>query len=138
MKTLLLALLLFPLSVFAAWDQQELPSKEKTYVCSAYTTNEVNRKDGFLTDNPVQYGTTVIKQFETEYVVSPNVIFKDRESFKNPVGGTVTGLATNNNYLFLKRRNLDNDVYFLLYGFKKPGKNEEFDRLIALGQCREQ
>lgn len=138
MKLMLLALLLFPFSAFAGWNQQELPSNGKIYVCGAYTINEVNRDTGFLTDNPVQHGQITIKQWQTEYVMTPNVIFKDEESFKNPVGGTVTGLAVNANYLFIKRKNVNDEVYFLLYGFKTPNETEEFDRLIAIAQCKEQ
>lgn len=143
MKALIVLMLLsVSSSVWAHFDQQEFPPYTKTYICGKYTLNEIDAHKGFLTDNPIQQGVTVIRQTDEQFTIEPNVIFVDHQQLTNPAGGTKTGFAFNESYLFFKRRNVNNDVYFLVYEGKHktetmPG-TDDIDRLIAIADCAEE
>lgn len=145
MKAVIVILsLLFSQLSLAQYDQQELPPYDRTYTCNKYTLNEVSQKKGFLTDNPIQVGTTVIKQTNSTFTIKHNILFMVDQEMVNPAGGTATGFAFNKGYLFFKRRNVDNEVYFLVYESKTPvhlqdgaPTSADIDRLIAIADCTE-
>lgn len=145
MKAVLISILLLVSQVaFANYDQQELPPYNKTYNCNKYTINEVSQTEGFLTDNPIQAGETIIEQTNSTFTIKQNIMFKADQEMVNPAGGTSTGFAFNKGYLFFKRRNVENQVYFLVYESKLPSHLQngipnpaDVDRLIAIADCTE-
>lgn len=136
MKVFGLLFLLVPALSFGAVSQSVITSSVKTYTCTQYTDNEVDKSKGFLTDNQPQETETIILQKDSGFDIKAGELFPEGKTFSNQLAGPGSGIATNKEAMLFKQYNDKGAAYFIVYLFTdSDDPKADIGRALVFAGC---